>query len=255
MPPTPLTWDGQDAQGQPLRWDSPGGLTWDGFLPTTPNPPKKMQLRVLLGFTNAPDHSVVERADDVIGGLYVSTLWNPLPVPLVFPVTQAALQTARKNFSDAMAKADIGGPPDTADKNNKRDVLVALLRQLAGFVQERHGNDMAKLLASGFEAVSTNRAQHPLEKPVILDLLHGNTGQSILRVKAIATAQNYEPQWALLGPGGTPGPWVSAGLFSNSRALPVNGLTPGAEYIFRVRAVGGSTGYSDWSDIRGHRSL
>ena len=254
MPPTPLTWDGSDAQGQPLRWDSPG-LTWDGFLPETTNPPKKMQLRVQLGFTNAADHSVVERADDVLVGLYVSTLWIPLPAPLVFPVTQAALQTARNNFSTALAAAVLGGPVATADKNNKRDVLVGLLRPLAGFVQEHHGNDMAKLLASGFEAVSTNRAQHPLAKPVIRDLLLGNTGQIIMRVGAVATARNYEPQSALIGPGGVPGPWVSAGLFSNSRSMLVSGLTPGAEYLFRVRAVGGSTGYSDWSNAQSQRSM
>lgn len=255
MPPTPITWNGVDAQGHPLRWNTPG-LTWNGFLPETPTPPKKMpQLRVQLGFTNAPDHSVVERADDVIGGLYLSPLWTPAPPAPAPPVTKPALQTARNNFSDAMAATDLGGPADTADKNNKRDVLVALLRKLAGFVQENHGNDLARLLASGFEAVSTNRAQSPLEQPVIRDLLHGNTGQINMRVGAIANAQNYEPQFALLAPGGTPGPWQSAGLFSNSRSMPVSGLTPGAEYLFRVRAVGGSTGYSDWSDTRSHRSM
>ena len=214
-----------------------------------------MHLRVQLGFTNAADHSVVEQTEDVLLGLYVSLSWNPVPPAPVRPVTQAALQTALDQFGDAMAKTDMGGPADTADKNNKRDVLIALLRQLAGFVQANHGNDMAKLLASGFPAVSTNRAQHPLDTPVIRDLLHGNTGQIIMRVTPIANARNYEPQCALIGPGGGPGPWVSAGLFSNSRSMPVNGLTPGAEYLFRVRALGGSTGSSDWSDTRSHRSL
>ena len=115
-------------------------------------------------------------------------------------------------------------------------------RQLAGYVQANHGNDMAKLLASGFDAVSTNNAQQPLPKPEITDLRHGNSGQILMRVAPIANARNYEPQCALIGPGGTPGPWVSAGLFSNSRSMPVNALTPGSEYLFRVRALGGSTG-------------
>jgi chitodextrinase len=30
--------------------------------------------------------------------------------------------------------------------------------------------------------------------------------------------------------------------------MSVNGLTPGTTYVFQVRAVGGSTGYSDWSN-------
>ncbi len=255
MPQRPVTWNGLNSHGQPLTWGDPE-FVWNGSINQPPTNPRKMpQLRVLLGFSNAPDHAVTERADAVLAGLYVSDLWNPLPAPLAFPVTQAALQTARDNFSDGMAAADMGGPADTADKNNKRDVLVALLRKLAAFVNDNHGNDMAKLLASGFEAVSTNHAQSPLVKPVIRDIIHGNTGQSILRVSPVPNAQNYEPQCALIGPGGTPGPWVSAGLFSNSQALPVSPLIPGAEYLFRVRAMGGSTGSSDWSDTRSHRAM
>ena len=50
-------------------------------------------------------------------------------------------------------------------------------------------------------------------------------------------------------------PWQSGGLFTNSRSIPVNGLTPGANYNFQVRAIGGATGYSDWSDPVGHVSM
>ena len=99
------------------------------------------------------------------------------------------------------------------------------------------------------------RASSSLAKPEIRDLVHGNTGQIILRVSPIANAHNYEVQHALIGPGGTPGPWQPGGLFSNSRGMPINGLTPGAEYAFRVRAVGGSTGDSDWSNVQNYRSM
>ena len=34
-----------------------------------------------------------------------------------------------------------------------------------------------------------------------------------------------------------------------------NGLIPGTEYTIQIRALGGSTGHSDWSDITKHRSL
>jgi hypothetical protein len=213
------------------------------------------QLRVLLGFSNAAAHSVIERTDEVLAGLYSSPLWTPVPPAPAPPVAQAALQTARDDFGEAMAHADMGGPTDTATKNNQRDVLVSLVRQLAGFVQENHGNDLAKLLASGFEAVSTNRSSVPLSQPDIRDILHGNSGQLLVRVGPIANARNYEIQYALVGAGGTPGPWQSGGLFSNSRSMPINGLTPGAEYLFRVRATGGSTGYSDWSATRNQRSM
>ena len=35
----------------------------------------------------------------------------------------------------------------------------------------------------------------------------------------------------------------------------VNGLTPGVVYTFQVRAVGGSTGYSEWSDPVSHMAI
>ncbi|MFM8469141.1 MAG: fibronectin type III domain-containing protein [Limisphaerales bacterium] len=35
----------------------------------------------------------------------------------------------------------------------------------------------------------------------------------------------------------------------------VENLTPGTTYTFSVRAVGGSTGFSDWSDPVSHMSL
>ena len=37
--------------------------------------------------------------------------------------------------------------------------------------------------------------------------------------------------------------------------MPVGGLMPGGNYQFQVRAVGCSTGYSDWSDPVSHMSM
>ncbi len=212
------------------------------------------QLRVLLGFTSSSDTSVLERAQAVHDHLYTSPLWAVPPNPAI-PVTAAALDTAMGAFSIAMAAADLGGPADTADKNGKRDVLVTLLRQLAGYVQENHGNDLAKLLASGFEAVSTNRASVPLETPTIKDIINGMSCQLILRVSRIDNAKAYEVRYALIGPNGAPGPWQSGGLHTSSRSMPIGGLTPGGNYQFQVRAVGGSTGYSDWSNPVSHMSM
>ncbi len=207
------------------------------------------QLRVQLGFTNAPDHSLEETTGAIIDNLY-GNLAYPTP-----PVAQAALQTALTGFTQAIAAQAQGGSAATAEKNNKREALIGLLRQLAGYVQEKCGNDLAKLLSSGFDAVSTNRAQSPLAAPSIRDILNGNSGQLLLRVGPIANARCYEVRYAAIAAGGAPGPWVNGGLFTNSRSMPINGLTPGSNYTFEVRAIGGSTGYSDWSDPTSHMSL
>ena len=99
--------------------------------------------------------------------------------------------------------------------------------------------------------MSTNRSQTPLDPPNILSIDNGNSEQLILKVKPIANAKCYEVQDSTDN-GAT---WTSGGLFTNSRAMPVNGLTPGKSYTFRVRAVGGSSGASDWSDPMSHMSL
>ena len=47
----------------------------------------------------------------------------------------------------------------------------------------------------------------------------------------------------------------SAGMYQSISGMAVTGLIPGGTYNFRVRAVGGSTGYSEWSNPVGHMSL
>ena len=207
------------------------------------------QLRVLLGFTNAPDHTLEEVTLAVLENLY----GNPaFPAP---PVTEAALQTALGAFTAAIAGQAQGGTAATADKENKRETLIGLLRQLAAYVQEKSGNNLATLLSSGFEAVSTNRASVPLEKPLIREVKNGNSGQLITRVGPVKNAKCYELRYAVVAPGGALGAWQSGGLHTNSRSMPLNGLTAGTMYQLEVRVIGGSTGYSDWSDPTNHMSL
>ena len=248
MPPTPVTWDGHDSQGNPLRWDS--GLTWDGNIPEPQPTPKRMpQLRVLLGFGNMADHTLEETAGAVSVGLF----GNPaFPDP---PVTKVDFDAALDAFSKAIPAAKAGGPVDTADKNNKRAILIDMLRKLAGYVQANHGNDLASLLSTGFHAVSMNRAQSALPAPSITAILNGTTGQLLPQIPPIPNANGYEPRSAAIGADGIPGPWVSGGVFSNTRDLALNGLTPGVTYIIQVRAVGGINQYSDWSDSVSHMCM
>ena len=42
--------------------------------------------------------------------------------------------------------------------------------------------------------------------------------------------------------------WKSIGVYTNSRGMLLENLIPGQTYEIQVRAVGGTTGYSDWSD-------
>ena len=207
------------------------------------------QLRVLLGFSSASDHQIEEIAGAVIEGM------TDNPAFATPPVTMAALLAALTAFTQAIAAAVQGGTAATALKNDKRATVVDLLRQLAGYVQQNCNNDLATLLSSGFEAVSTNRAQQPLEQPVIARLDNANSGQLAAKVKAVRNAKCYEVRYAALNGQGTPGPWQTGGLFTDSRAMVFNTLTPGTTYNVQVRAIGGSDGYSDWSDPVSHMSM
>ena len=232
-------------------WDS--SQTWDSDPISPQNPPttpKKMPtLHVLTGFDSMTDHEVEELAGAVSANLYGNA---GFPTP---PVTKASFDAASTAFSTAIPAAKQGGPADTADKNNKRHALIELLRKDAAYVQENHGNDLAKLLSTGFKAASTNRAQSALPAPVISGIQNGTAGQLLPQIATIANASGYEPRYAAIGAGGTPGPWQTGQFAPNTRALAINGLTPGTTYIVQVRALGGSTNYSDWSDPVQHMAM
>ena len=210
-------------------------------------------LRVLLGFAAASDHVLEETAGHVLVSLYANAAIYPTP-----PVTAPALQAALTAFTDAIAARAQGGTAATAFKDEKRSALVALLQHLAMYVQmtiqANPAYGLAELLLSGFDAASTSRAQYPLATPSIHKIENTGAGRLTLRVTAVAGARNYEVQHQVLT-GGVPGPWQSAGMFQSTRTMAVTGLTAGTVYNFQVRGVGGSTGYSEWSDPVAHMSL
>ena len=207
------------------------------------------QLRVLLDFVSMPDPGL----DEFAGGVVTGMTGNPAyPTP---PVTLPTIDTQQQTFSAALIAAANGGTALTAAKNAARAVLVDSLRQNALYVQNKCNNDLATLLTSGYQAASTNHAQTVLAQPVIQDLINGNSGELVARVKPVANAHAYEARYAVIGTGGTPGPWQNGGLFTSTRGLTISGLTPGTTYTVEVRAIGGSTGYSDWSNAVTHMSL
>jgi hypothetical protein len=212
------------------------------------------QLRVLLNFTRGAADVPLMRALAVKAGLYHSDHWlvPPNPAP---PVSETDLGDAIDSYRHAIGAASNGSTEDTARKAAQRKALEGVLRQLAHYVQANHGNDLTKLVASGFEAASTSNAQSPLETPGITAIVNNASSQLTLRVTAIDNARGYEVRRALVAEDGTLGDWEGAGFFTNTRGMVVTGLTPGKVYQFQVRALGGSTGASDWSDAVQHRSL
>jgi len=203
-----------------------------------------MATKVSLGFAKLADTELDNFAQTVINAMTGNATY---PSP---PVTMANLKTAKDDFTAKMASAQTGGIADTAAKNNSRQTLIGLLRQVAAYVQMTCNNDMALLLSSGFQAQSTNRASTPLEQPQSLSIKNGGSGQLVATIDPVRNANMYEGR---IKP--SDGDWLPSVYTGDSQHIIFNGLTPGKNYTVQVRALGGSTGQSDWSDPSSHMAM
>jgi hypothetical protein len=203
-----------------------------------------MILKVSVGFAALSDTEVESFAEGVIAGMTGNAAY---PTP---PVTLANLQAGADDFTAKIVVARSGGPVDTAAKNEARQALIGLLRPLASYVQINCNNNMPTLLSSGFQAMSTNRAQSPLEQPQGLVIKNGTSGQLVAKVGKVKNTSVYEGRIKA-----SSGDWLPSVFTGDSRHITFDGLTPGTSYTIQVRALGGSTGQSDWSDPSSHISM
>src|SRR6266704_6865193 len=142
----------------------------------------------------------------------------------------------------AIGEKVLAGRPSLEPGWRERRKVMKLLSRLALYVEDKSNNDLPTLLSSGFPARNRSRAQVPFPKAVILNITRRRSGQLNLQVRAIPNARGYQVVCTEVGPDGGLGRSPDAGVFTNSRSIPIGGLTPGKLYSFRVRAIGGSTG-------------
>ena len=69
-------------------------------------------------------------------------------------------------------------------------------------------------------------------------------------MKLASNARSYEVQ-VRNGTGG----WQPSVIATKARKIILPSLTPGQMYDVQVRAIGGATGYSDWSDHVSHMCM
>ncbi len=198
-------------------------------------------IRASDGFSRVLDLDVLARGQAILNGLSGNTAYEHPPVDL------AGLKAALDGYSAAIAEALDGSKRAIADKNKRRQEVITMLRLLGRYVEVTCKNDMAIFASSGFEARSTNRTPpQPLAQPTVDYIDQGSSGQLLVAIKAVKKARSYELQCAAVN-GGAPGQWTTITVATSRPAIPVNGLTPGTVYAFRVRALG-KLGHTDWSD-------
>jgi len=202
--------------------------------------------RVNLGFAVFSDEKLSEQTSHVITKLTGNANFSSPPVTL------ANLKKLQSDFDDATVAAARGGTELTAIKNAKREELLDALRSIAAYVQSIASRDLPMLLSSGFEANSTNRAPVTLEAPSIITVANEATTTLTVRLQAVENARSYQVRASANGNGST---WLPTVDSTQARRIILGSLTPGATYTVQARAVGGATGYSEWSDPVSHMAM
>jgi hypothetical protein len=196
----------------------------------------KKNIRVALSFATFIDDQLNSFAILVIVCLKTNLLF---PTPPLAIAALAALQTA---FQNAMTAMQQGGTVATAAKLEARDALIAALRQIAGYVQSLAPTlTLSQILSSGYDVVNPNNTQSPLDQPVF-SVDNSIPGQLTLNLQAVTNAKAYQVQYSI----GT-GAWQEMGIFPNTKGIILPATIAGTIYNFRIRAIGGSTQYSQWS--------
>jgi hypothetical protein len=138
----------------------------------------------------APANDVANLADDVSDGI----TGNPaFPSP---PVSAPDLTTLNTTLRTAITASDAGGQQQTAAKKQALAAVTSALRKDASYVEIQSDNDEVTLLSSGFDIISTNRAQAPLDQPVIVAIVNLATTQILIRMLSILNAKSYQVQIA-----------------------------------------------------------
>ncbi len=201
----------------------------------------KINHRVALSFAQLPDGDLSDFSTSTTTGMQGNALF-PAPTVALSLVT-----TLTTTFVTKVAAAADGGRLATAEKNEARAAVIAALRQNASYVQSITGTDLPGLLSSGFLAASTNTTSSPLPKPVVDNIDNFQSTKLMIRLKHIP---NYRAIEARRKTGNTD--WQNSGIFTKAARIEQGDLIPGQTYDMQFRAIGGSTGYSDWSDPISH---
>ncbi|MGA9452628.1 MAG: fibronectin type III domain-containing protein [Verrucomicrobiia bacterium] len=201
-------------------------------------------LKVALNFNRMNDGDLSKFTNNVITCMTGNASFSKPPVA---PADLGKLLDA---LDKTVAAATDGGITLTAAKNAAREALLAALRKIAAYVQIVADQDEALLLTSGFSPVNMSRSQSKLDVPLVVSVENEGTTKLTVHLKPVANARSYEVR-AVNG-AATPAASV---ISTQARRVVLGNLTPGTTYNIQARAVGGSEGYSEWSDPVSHMAI
>ena len=202
-------------------------------------------LKVAFNFNRLSDGDLSAFTNNVINCMTSNAAFSKPPVAL------ADVGKLLAAFDQAVAASLDGGISLTAAKNAAREALTTALRKIGAYVQMVADQDEALLLSSGFSAVKPGRGQPTkLDSPAILGVENEGTTKLMVRLQSVANARSYEVR----ATNGAATPAASV-ISTQARRVIVGNLTPGTTYTLQARAIGGSEGYSEWSDPVSHMAI
>jgi hypothetical protein len=202
---------------------------------------KLTRIRALDGFSNVSAADVVSRSGAVQTHMFGNVNFPDPPVDLT------VLNANTDRLTALIAESLDGSKKVLAERNKQRETVIHMLRMLARYAEVACQHDMAIFISSGFEPRSATRTWPTPLSENIRGIGHGaNSGQLVIRLKAVADALCYELHYAATGDG-LPGTWTTQLITRVKTPITISGLTPGTTYAFEVRSMG-HHGFSDWSD-------
>ena len=168
----------------------------------------------------------------------------PVPLaPAVPPDPDAPVDmTTRMNVLDDAIKNAVGG--GTIKTGLKNAALASAFEGLDAngfYAQTCARTNLPLFLTSGYQARSTNRGQTPVATPSFTGIDNDVSTQLDVHVSPVDNAVGYEVQMLVNTV------WTPVKFSTQARTITLTGLTTGTVVQVRVRALGGSTGQSDWS--------
>ena len=196
--------------------------------------------KVKIGFSLLDVPKQVERSRLIQGALTGNASYAT-PVPSL-----ATVKTATDNLETAYNESR------GRDKNKiqimklRRAEMLALITQLAAYVQSTSGGDTEIILSSGFDIIVRGAPQPPVGQVLNLRLSNGTVSGKVKALwdkvpgaRLYVITASIDPLDMKLS--------EFKGVSTKTR-FQIEGLTPGTKYWVRVAAIG-KDGLGNWSDI------
>jgi hypothetical protein len=203
--------------------------------------------RVSLGYKLLPVTMVLALLGWIISCMKGNAAFPKPPIPLEpavppDPTQPVDMTTRMNNLQTAVTNAVGGGTIQTAAKNAALEAVYEGMDANAFYVQTVARTNLAQMLSSGYQAVSTNRGQAPLDTPAITGIDNDVPAQLDVHLTPVANALGYEVQTSLDAV-----TWSAAMFSPQARTITLAGQPTGKVVQVRALALGGSTGQSPWS--------